>query len=111
MKGRLARLAGGLGVLVWALLGAAPAWAQTAEVGIKDYRYRPQELRVKTGTTVRWTNQERRVSHSILFLGKDGFESDRIFPGESWQRTFDTPGRYEYSCGPHPEMKGVVTVE
>lgn len=92
-------------------LGAAGVWAQSVEVGIKDYRYHPPKLRVKSGTTVQWTNQEKRTSHSILFLGPQGFESERIFPGESWRRTFAEPGRYAYSCGPHPEMQGVVEVE
>lgn len=107
MRRSLAALAGGLGGLLW----AAVVFAQSAEVGIKDYHYHPHELRVKAGTTVKWVNQEKRTSHSILFTGQGGFESDRIFPGESWQRTFDRPGRYEYSCGPHPEMKGVIEVE
>lgn len=93
-------------------LGAvAGVFAQTVEVGIQDYRYHPHELRVKAGTTVRWTNREKRTSHSILFLGAQGFESERIFPGESWQRTFEKSGHYPYSCGPHPEMKGVVEVD
>ncbi len=37
-------------------------------------------------------------------------KSDRMFPGESWQRTFDKLGTYPYTCGPHPEMTGVVEV-
>jgi plastocyanin len=95
------------------ILGSAGVFAQTAvvDVGIKDYRYDPPVVRVKAGDTVRWTNHEKRTSHSILFLGPQGFESERIFPGESWQRGFDKPGRHEYSCGPHPEMKGLVEVE
>lgn len=102
------KLIGGLG----GLLGAVVVYAQAVvEVGIKDYHYHPHELRVKVGDTVKWVNQEKRTSHSILFLGPQGFESERIFPDESWRRTFDKPGRHEYSCGPHPEMKGVVEVE
>jgi len=105
-------------VRIGAALMAAPflwlahpaAAGETVEVRIAEYKYAPAELRVKPGTTVKWVNGEKRTSHSILFLGPDGFESDRIFPGESWQRTFDMPGRYPYSCGPHPEMKGVVEV-
>lgn len=97
---------GGLG----GLLGAVVVYAQAVEIGIKDYHYHPDELRVKVGTTVKWVNQEKRTSHSILFLGKEGFESERIFPGESWERRFEQPGRYEYSCGPHPEMKGLIEV-
>jgi plastocyanin len=89
---------------------AAPAFADTAEVSIAEYKYEPAELTIKAGTTVKWTNNEKRVSHSILFLGEGGFESDRFFPGESWERTFDKPGTYLYSCGPHPEMKGRIEV-
>jgi plastocyanin len=89
---------------------AAPAFADTAEVSIAEYKYEPAELTIKAGTTVKWTNNEKRVSHSILFLGEGGFESDRFFPGESWERTFDKPDTYLYSCGPHPEMKGRIEV-
>ncbi|MBZ0126872.1 MAG: cupredoxin domain-containing protein [Rhodocyclaceae bacterium] len=87
-----------------------PASAQTVEVGIREYKYDPAELKVRAGTTVKWTNNEKRTSHSILFTGPGGFESERIFPGESWQRVFDKPGSYPYTCGPHPEMKGRVEV-
>ena len=89
---------------------AAQAAAQTVEVSIQDYKYVPAELKVKAGTTVKWTNNEKRVSHSVLFTGPGGFESERFFPGESWQRTFDKPGLYSYTCGPHPEMKGKIEV-
>ncbi|MBI4988244.1 MAG: cupredoxin domain-containing protein [Rhodocyclales bacterium] len=84
--------------------------AQSVDVGIKDYKYDPSELKVKVGTVVKWVNLEKRTSHSILFAGPGGFESDRIFPGESWQRLFDRPGTYVYTCGPHPEMKGRIEV-
>ena len=65
---------------------------------------------MKAGTTVKWMNNEERASHSVIWLGPGGFESERMFPGESYQRKFDQPGTYPYSCGPHPEMKGAVVV-
>lgn len=89
---------------------AAALAGDTIDVHIADYKYSPMELQVRAGAVVRWVNDEKRTSHSILFLGPEGFESERIFPGESWQRTFDKPGRYSYRCGPHPEMQGVVVV-
>lgn len=89
---------------------ATPLLAQSVEVGIRDYKYDPPTLQIRPGTTVKWTNLEKRVSHSILFKGPGGFESERIFPGESWQRTFDRPGTYLYTCGPHPEMFGQIEV-
>ncbi len=81
------------------------------EIVIQDYRYEPPQLKIKAGDTVQWVNQEKRVSHSILFLGAGGFESERIFPGEAWKHNFARAGRYPYTCGPHPEMKGLVEVE
>jgi plastocyanin len=84
--------------------------AQTVEVLIQDYKFIPARLTIKAGTTVKWINREKRTTHSVLFTGPGGFESERFFPDESWQRTFDTPGSYPYSCGPHPEMKGHVDV-
>lgn len=86
------------------------AAAQTVEVAIREYKFEPAELKIKVGTTVKWTNQEKRTSHSVLFTGPAGFESERMFPGESWQRTFDKPGSHAYTCGPHPEMKGRIEV-
>lgn len=83
---------------------------ERAEVRIVEYKFNPPELKIKAGTTVTWVNDEKRTSHSVLFLGPEGFESERMFPGESWSRSFDKPGKYTYSCGPHPEMKGLVEV-
>ncbi len=106
--GQLIGLAGRLLVLLAAL--PLQAGADATEIIIRDYKYQPAELTIPAGTTVKWINDEKRVSHSIRFTGPDGFESERIFPGESWERLFDKPGSYPFSCGPHPEMQGVITV-
>ena len=80
------------------------------EVRIEGYKYQPAEVSIKVGDSVRWSNHEKRTSHSVVFPAEGGLESERMFPDESWQRSFDRPGRYEYHCGPHPEMKGIVVV-
>lgn len=86
-------------------------WAESvAEVRIEGYRFLPAEISIQAGDSVRWVNDEKRTSHSVVFPAEGGLESERMFPQESWQRRFEKPGRYEYHCGPHPEMKGVVVV-
>jgi plastocyanin len=87
-----------------------PAPPELAEVVIVDYQFKPARLVVKAGTTVRWTNQEKRTSHSVRFTGEGGFEGERMLAGESWSHRFDRPGRHAYTCGPHPEMKGEIEV-
>jgi plastocyanin len=97
-------------------LGCAPPWAadtappRVVVVEIRDYKYLPARLRIQVGTTVRWVNAERRTTHTVRFAGADGMESERLFPGESFERRFDKPGAYAYICGPHPEMTGHVDV-
>lgn len=83
---------------------------QTVEVNIADYRFQPQEIRIKPGDTVRWVNREKRTSHSVIFPDGRTAESERLFPDEHWEHTFPQAGSFPYRCGPHPEMTGVVHV-
>ena len=111
LRAQLRRMSrAGFAALLLALASTgSTAWAAEHEVQIFKYAYTPAELTIKPGDTVTWLNVEKRVSHSVLFTAT-GEESERFFPGEQWSRTFDQAGRFDYRCGPHPEMKGVVIV-
>lgn len=89
---------------------AAPAADTGSEVAIKSMRFDPPVLRIKAGTEVIWVNREKRTNHSVLFEQENELESDRLFPGETWRRTFERPGSYPYRCGPHPDMRGLIEV-
>ena len=80
-------------------------------VVIKDFKFVPQEITIKQGQTLRWENREKRQYHSVWFeaLGEAEPE-DYLFPEDTYERMFSTPGTYPYRCGPHPEMLGSVTV-
>ncbi|MFO1269607.1 MAG: cupredoxin domain-containing protein [Rubrivivax sp.] len=97
--------------LASALAGMAgrSAAAATVDVEIKGNLFLPEAVTVRAGDTVRWTNKERRTTHSVLFPA-ESLESERLLPDDPWSRRFDKPGRYPYTCGPHPEMKGLVVV-
>lgn len=95
---------------ILALASSLACAGPVVEVSIEKYEFVPRELKIKAGTTVKWTNNEKRASHSILFPQEGSLESDRLLPGESYQRTFDKPGTYSYTCTPHPEMKAVIEV-
>lgn len=92
---------------------AAPCWASgpaTVNVVIQDYRFEPSEIKIAVGDTVRWINQEKRTSHSVVLPASLGGESERFFPNETWEYRFDAAGTYPYQCGPHPEMRGTIIV-
>ena len=94
-----------------ALVSVCALAQQTVEVTIQDYRFQPSEVRIKVGDTVKWINMEKRTSHSVLVPAENGLESERMFPGEHWSRTFTARGSHAYRCGPHEEMKGMIHVD
>ncbi|MCW8935668.1 MAG: cupredoxin domain-containing protein [Gammaproteobacteria bacterium] len=102
-------------VLIIGLVFVFPIYLHAEEnvvtVDIIKYKFEPQEITVTPGTTVRWTNKEKRQYHSVWFKQLNEVEPDYIFPDESYQRKFDKAGTFPYRCGPHPEMTGIVHVK
>lgn len=85
---------------------SAPA---SGMVNIRDFAFGPEEIRIRPGETVAWTNADP-VLHAVT--SDDGlWDSGLLESGEGYLRRFDEPGRYPYHCTPHPQMKGVVVVE
>ena len=90
---------------------AGVAGAAEHVVSIRDSLFVPASLTIRAGDTVRWVNDEKRTSHSVLFPGSPSLESERMMPEEAWSRRFDTPGNFPYTCGPHPHMLGAIEVQ
>ncbi len=82
------------------------AHADTAQVAIKDFKFQPDSVTIKKGGTVTWTNMDS-VTHDVRF--KDA-ESPNLKKGETYSRTFEEAGTFEYTCDIHPYMKGKVAV-
>lgn len=110
--GHEAAAAGGEAAAAGAGTASEPA-SGTVVVIAKDYKFMPEEITVRVGTTVRWENHERRQYHNVYFESLGDEPGDYFFPEESRERTFDKPGTYPYVCEPHlgdHQMKGVVHV-
>jgi plastocyanin len=72
----------------------------------------PEKITVKTGAKVLFVNVEKRTSHSVWFRADGRAESQRFFPDESLEQPVDlAEGDHDYVCGPHPWMRGKITVE
>lgn len=72
------------------------------------YTFCPVTLEVPLGTTVRWVNVDKRTSHSTWFRDEGQPESERLFPEETAEQTFDVPGEWGYLCGPHWESHDMI---
>ena len=97
------------GVAAVLLLTATPVWAADAiAVKIGNFTFGPQELKVKAGTTVTWTNEDD-IPHTVV--SPNNFRSKALDTDGKYSFTFTTPGTYKYFCSLHPHMTGTIVVE
>jgi len=82
----------------------------TPNVTIQAYAFIPQQITVKAGTKVTWTNTDT-VGHTITETdGQPGPASGTLSKGQSYSFTYTTAGTYQYHCSIHSEMTGAVIV-
>jgi plastocyanin len=96
------------GVAAVLLFAATPALAADAAVKIGNFTFGPQELKVKAGTTVAWTNEDD-IPHTVV--SPNNFRSKALDTDGTYTFTFTTPGTYKYFCSLHPHMTGTIVVE
>jgi plastocyanin len=85
-------------------------------VSMKDIQFSPNDLTVKAGQTVTFTNDES-VPHDVhkesgpggdFASGPDG----GMQQGDTFKLKLDKPGTYKYVCHVHaPGMSGTITVK
>ena len=96
------------------LLFAAPAGAADSTVVVANFSFTPDTLNIDIGDTVTWNFPEGGHNAKSLRGQPDAWKSTSDGSpnpvGDAFPHRFDIPGRYQYICGLHPFMKGVVTV-
>ncbi len=88
---------------------AATATPPTTIV-LANFTFKPAQLRVAAGTTVRFLNHDAEA-HEIVTDGADAFASGAIDPHAEWKHTFAKAGTYRIYCDYHPYMKATVVVQ
>ncbi len=97
-------------VILWLFVGVSSTFAKEVTVEIYKKKFIPAQITINQGDTVVWKNIEKHQYHNVWFKQFFKQEPDYLFPGESYQYTFNQQGEFPYECGPHPKMKGVVKV-
>jgi len=83
--------------------------ATEVTVELNGYKFVPDTVTVKAGTTVTWINKDN-APHTVT--ADDGsFESGSLGNSQSWSKTFDKAGTFTYHCSIHASMKGTIKVE
>ncbi len=80
----------------------------SVDVAIDDFAFRPGNLRIPVGATVRWRNADN-APHTAT--ARDGsWDTGRLGRRESALITFTERGDYAYFCEYHPSMKARLRV-
>jgi plastocyanin len=90
---------------------SAATHSGTVQVAYRNISIAPDTLKVKVGTTVRWTNYDS-IEHNVTSQGgPQTFASKNISEGRSYQVTLTKPGVIHYICTIHPaSMNGTIEV-
>jgi len=92
---------------------AIPMGAGIQQIG--QLYYDPEVIQVTVGTKVVWDNIDstiHTVTSGTLENGPSGlFDSGLVGVGETFEFTFNSPGKEDYYCIVHPWMVGTVDVE
>ena len=94
------------GALAGAALGASPY-----SISQKDQAFRPAEISIKRGESLRFVNDDGELLHHA-YLSSDtfNFDSGDQQPGSKFDVVFSIPGDFTVLCGIHPKMKLAVHV-
>jgi plastocyanin len=99
--------------VILALGSAAPAVAADLPVEVVDYEFLPAERKIALGDTVIWsfTNGGHTTTAARGQADKWNSGPATSKAGTTYQKTFNTPGRFQYICIPHASfMKGTIEV-
>ena len=73
--------------------------------------YDPSSANIPVGATVTWINKDSTIHTVTSSSGSPSmFDSKTLFPGQTFQNSFNKAGTYDYYCTIHPFMKGQIIV-
>jgi plastocyanin len=90
---------------------SAPVLSGVVQIAYRDIAINPDTVKVRTGSTIKWTNYDP-VEHNVTSVGgAQTFKSANFGEGASFEATLTRPGVIHYLCTIHPaSMNGTIEV-
>jgi FtsP/CotA-like multicopper oxidase with cupredoxin domain/plastocyanin len=84
----------------------------TTTVVIKNFAFSQQSITIQAGTSVTWRNDDTtaHTTTSNTSGSANSWDSSTLNPGQTYTKTFSTPGTYTYHCSLHSSMTGTIVV-
>jgi plastocyanin len=89
----------------------APVRSGTVQIAMHNVSLAPDAIRVRAGTTVRWTNYDPLQYNVTSVSGPQTLRSGNFGKGASFQAVLSKPGVIHYLCTNYPTtMNGTIEV-
>jgi plastocyanin len=90
---------------------SAPVQGGVVQIAYRNIAIAPDTVKVKVGSTIKWTNYDS-VEHNVTSKGGVAtFHSKNLGEGESFEIKATKPGIIHYECTIHPTtMNGTIEV-
>lgn len=84
----------------------------TATIIIKNNAFSQQNITIQAGTSITWRNDDTDIHTTTSDTGgtSNSWDSPLLNKGQTYTKTFSTPGTYYYHCSVHPNMTGTIIV-
>jgi plastocyanin len=89
----------------------APVLSGVVQIAYRNIAVNPDTIKVRLGSTIRWTNYDS-VEHNVTSAGgPQSFKSANFGEGASFEVKLTRPGTIHYLCTIHPaSMNGTIQV-
>ncbi len=99
----------------YALAQSAPSagsvtFTETTMADMLNWSVSPATVTIQAGQSVTFTNPGSSTQPHTATAADGSWDTGLLQPGSSGSIAFATPGSYDYTCTPHPWMKGTIVV-
>ncbi len=90
---------------------SAPVQSGTVQIAYRNIAIDPDTVKVKVGSTIKWTNFDE-VTHNVISQGgASKFSSKDLHMNDTFEFKATKPGTIHYECTYHPaSMNGTIEV-
>jgi plastocyanin len=90
---------------------SAPVQGGVVQIAYRNIAIAPDTVRVKVGSTIRWTNYDSVQANVVSEGGPQRFASKNFGEGRTFEITASKPGVIHYECTLYPvTMNGTIEV-
>ena len=82
----------------------------SVSISIRNLAYSREKITIKKGSTIAWTNEDSMAHTVTSTSSSDSFDSGTLEKDQTFSKTFNSVGTFDYFCSFHSSMKAEVVV-